>query len=176
MLGREISIRMRQERLYNLHMRGGLACGFLFLVMSACAVMHDGDDGILQRSDSDLSRANLVFAGTCDVQRMCGNASPGLQLGEVLWGCEGRGLCSDAELWVSAPSNGSFGFSQTGLCGRRVRLCRDGNCISARVRGRSSSSTRFEGSLGVMQALRINAAMTGACAGFGSAEVQISVD
>jgi hypothetical protein len=140
----------------------------------ACA-MSDEDLGAMTRTDQDLTRANLLFEGTCDFLRACSSSSRGVAAPDVVWGCEGQGPCSDDEPWVAAPRNGALGVSQTGLCGRRVRFCNGSKCIVAKVRDRSTSSDKFEASEGTMRALGLTAGLTARCTGFGSGRVTIEV-
>jgi hypothetical protein len=146
----------------------------VFLGGSGCALSFAEDLGPLERSDSgQLADANAVFAGSCEFLQTCGNR--GIPTGLALWGCEGLGLCDDEALWIAAPRNGGLGLSQTGLCGRTIRICRGLQCTNAVVRDRGHSDNRFELSRNVMKALGVKAAMTSSCGGYGSASVVFSL-
>jgi hypothetical protein len=151
------------------HLAVGLVVGGV-----GCAVA-DEDAGPMTRTDQDLTRANILFEGTCEFLRACAPTSRGLSSPDVRWGCEGVAACNDDEPWVAAPSNGALGISQTGLCGRRLRFCNGAKCIVATVRDRSVSSDKFEASEGTMRALGLPFGLTATCTGYGSGRVTIDV-
>jgi predicted small secreted protein len=156
------------------------AASAVVVALVACGATEGAGDDVNPEGNGishtdELTNANLLFEGTCEFLRTCSTYSRGLPAGEVLWGCEGRGDCDDDDLWIAAPRNGALGLSQSKLCGRQVKLCRNGTCVTAKVRDRSVTTTKFEGSVGVMRALGISHGLSGRCSGYGGGTVSISL-
>jgi hypothetical protein len=108
----------------------------------------------------------LKYEGTCDFLRSCSTWSRGLPEGQVLWGCEGQGACSDDGLWMAGP-NRSY-------CGKKVQVCKNGSCTTATVRD-ISVSRDWEASNGVMEAVGLPYGLTGRCSGYGGGRVTVKV-
>lgn len=150
---------------------------FALTAAVACGAA-DGDepqDNGIAHTDDELTSANLLFEGTCQFLRTCSTYSQGLPVGEVMWGCEGQGDCDDDDLWIAAPRNGALGLTQKKLCGRQVKLCKGSKCVVAKVRDKSITASKFEGSAGVLSALGISHGVSGRCGGYGSGTVSISL-
>ncbi|NOU27993.1 MAG: hypothetical protein HOO96_08815 [Polyangiaceae bacterium] len=143
----------------------------------ACGAADDAEpeDNGIAHTDDELTGANLLFEGTCEFLRTCSTWSQGLPAGQVLWGCEGQAACDDDGLWIAAPKNGALGLTQKKLCGRQVKLCKGSKCVVAKVRDKSITASKFEGSAGVLRALGISHGVSGRCGGYGSGSVTVSL-
>jgi hypothetical protein len=148
-------------------LRLGALFGCLSIVV-ACAAPSDetNDDDVGETEGAATKTVSLKYEGTCDFLHSCSSWSRNLPRGEVLWGCDGAGVCDDDAKWVAAP-NRSY-------CGKKVQFCKNGSCTTATVKDISVSHD-WEGSNGVMDALDLPHGLAGRCSGFGGGKVSVKV-
>lgn len=144
----------------------GLTLGFLGIATFAgCAVEPEEDVGTGE--GAARSTVSLKYEGTCEFLRGCSTYSRNLPVGQVSWGCTGRGACDDDALWVAGPTRS--------YCGRSVRICKGSRCTTALVKDVSVSHD-WEASNGVMRELGLPFGLTSRCGGFGGGTVTVETD
>lgn len=96
---------------------------------------------------SNSKNVKIVYQGSCDFLHRCDSWSRRLPVGQVNWGCLGRGdVCVDSEHWLSGPSRA--------YCGKTVKICQGSTCTTGKIMDVSVSQD-FEASQGVLDALGI---------------------
>jgi hypothetical protein len=145
------------------------------LLSAACATEVEAEDEELGETEGALSNQSvwLKYEGTCEFLRSCSRWSRGLPMGKVLWGCPAAnteaggdyGPCTDAGLWVAAPTRG--------YCGKTVKICKGNACVNAKVKD-VSVSRDWEASNGVLAALDLPYGLSGRCSGYGGGRVRLT--
>jgi hypothetical protein len=148
-------------------LRLGASGLLVFLVVACAAPSEDAEEEVDEAEGAASARSvSLKYEGTCGFLRSCSTWSRNLPEGEVLWGCTGRGVCEDEGLWMAGP-NRSY-------CGKKVQVCKNGNCTTATVKD-ISVSRDWEASNGVMDAVGLPYGLTGRCSGYGGGRVTVKV-
>jgi len=109
-----------------------------------CADASGGACAAVEAAAETPRTVSLMYEGTCAFLRANSKWSRNAPAGEVMWGCEGLGECSDSEHWVAGPAKS--------YCGKTVEFCKGGKCTTAKVRD-ISVAKGWEGSQGVMNGL-----------------------
>ena len=119
-------------------------------------------------SGGTTRQVTLLWQGNWDFLTRCDRFSQG----RVTFACQeylhpSRDFVDNSD-WVAAP--GSLQGSSNRLCGRRVEVCKGGTCRTATVVERSveNSSSTWEGSTHLVEALGGDPGFTGCSSSWGS--------
>lgn len=148
------------------------------LTVGACATKDTASESVAETDDAltgkgddaplvsrTYSNVTLLWQGDWDFLIRCDSYSK--SQGHVVFFCDDSPSRSfvDEGAWLAMP-RASFTRRQ---CGRRARVCKGDQCITATIIERSVTSTRWEGSTAVLRALGVEPGFHSCSNSFGTA-------